>query len=66
MLELLKQRRVWATIITVVIGVLALFKVTWGPDVELVSQAIVDVITLGGAFLTAILALWSYIKPKAE
>lgn len=51
--------------LTLIIGVLSLFNVEWGLDVEGTSDTIVNVVTIGGAFLSAVLALWSYVKPKA-
>jgi hypothetical protein len=66
MLELLKQRRVWVMALTLIIGVLSLFNVEWGLDVEGTSDTIVNVVTIGGAFLSAVLALWSYVKPKPK
>ncbi len=66
MLELLKQRRVWITIIMFVIGALSLFKVTWTPDAEVLADSLVNLITVGGALVSAVLAVWSYIKPKGD
>lgn len=63
-LELLKQRRVWAGIVGIITFVLATLKVTVNVDVPVLT----DLLTaLGGAIsalVTAGLALWSFLKPK--
>lgn len=63
-LELLKQRRVWAGIISGLVFVVGMFGVTWDLD----TQTLVDLLTQLGsaiaALVTAVLALHSYFKPK--
>jgi hypothetical protein len=63
-----EQRRVWAAIVSIVIMALGVFKINLNLD-ESAQQIIVDnisnIATAVGAAITGILAILSYIKPKA-
>jgi hypothetical protein len=63
-LNLLSQRRIWAGIVGVLTFALTIFNSTLQLDVPVLT----DLLTAFGgalsALVTAILALWSYFKPK--
>ncbi|MBI4137446.1 hypothetical protein HY469_05280 [Candidatus Roizmanbacteria bacterium] len=63
-LELIKQRRVWAGIIGVVVFVFAAFN--FSPDID--APVVTDMLTAIGvavaSLVQAVLALWSYLRPK--
>jgi uncharacterized membrane protein len=63
--ELLKQRRVWITILSLASIVLKWFGVEINPDTEtaIIDQTLI-LVSLIPDVINAILALWSYIKPK--
>ncbi len=64
MLELLRQRRIWAGIVAAITIVLTLLKIQFSIDVPVLT----DMLTaFGGALadlIITVLALWSYFKPK--
>ena len=65
MFELLKQRRVWVAILSVLSIVLKMF----GVDIDESTQtAMIDqtmiLVSLVPDAINAVLSLWSYIKPK--
>ena len=64
-LEILKQRRVWAGICALIAFVLPLFGVTATIDVNGAVDAIMKVIEGLSSILAIGLPLWSYFKPKA-
>lgn len=64
MLELLKQRRVWAAVVAAVSIVLSILHIDFQIDVPVVTDLLTS---WGGALADLIvgtLALWSYLKPK--
>ena len=64
MLDLLKQRRIWAGIIAALSIVLSLLKINYQIDVPVLTDLFTS---LGGALAEVIiagLAIWSYFKPK--
>ena len=66
LLELLKQRRVWAAITGFIAFALTLFKFTFEIDVPVLT----DLLTSFGSALSLLissgLALWSYFQPKKQ
>lgn len=63
-LELLKQRRVWAGIIGVVAFVSTTLNLGLGIDVEVLTNLFTQFGLALAALIQALLALWSYFKPK--
>jgi uncharacterized membrane protein len=66
-LELLKQRRVWVAILSILSVVLKIF----GIDIDEQTQtAMIDQTMILASLIpdvfNAVLALWSYIKPKPK
>jgi hypothetical protein len=64
-LELIKQRRLWAGLVGVLAFLLTLLKANCQIDVPVLTDLLT---TAGGAvasLVTALLALWSYFKPKS-
>ena len=64
--ELLKQRRVWISIFSVLSVILKIFGVDISPETEtiIIDQGMI-LVSLIPDVINAILALWSYLKPKA-
>ena len=64
--ELLKQRRIWVTIFSLLSIALKWFGVDIDPDTEtaVIDQTMILVSLIPDA-INAILAIWSYVKPKA-
>lgn len=62
-LELLKQRRVWAGVVSVLVFVLAYFKIEL-PDEATLIDTLTQVGTAVSALIPGLLALWSYFNPK--
>jgi len=63
--ELLKQRRIWVTIFSLLSIALKWFGVEIDPDTEvaIIDQTMILVSLIPDA-INAILAIWSYLKPK--
>ena len=63
--NLLKQRRVWVTILSILSMALKFFGVEFD---DATQTAVIDqtmiLVSLAHDVINAILALWSYIKPK--
>ena len=63
--NLLKQRRVWVTILSILSMALKFFGVEFD---DATQTAVIDqtmiLVSLAPDVINAILALWSYIKPK--
>ena len=64
MLELLKQRRIWASIFSTIAVMLSLFGSNLFIDANGLSDAIVNVIESISALMAIVLPIWSYLKPK--
>ncbi len=60
LLELLRQRRIWVA----VIGVLVMGTGAVEVDPDTTADLIVASVDAGGKAAMAVLALWSYVKPK--
>ena len=60
-----RQRRVWATILGGIVAILQLFGIV-SPDwlVTIAPDLIIKAIEGGMAVVAAVLAIWSYLKPK--
>jgi len=63
-LELLKQRRIWAGIFGAIAIILPMIKVNVDLDVNGLTNAVMDLITAITAISTMILPIISYFKPK--
>jgi LytS/YehU family sensor histidine kinase len=65
--ELLKQRRIWVTIFSLLSIALKWFGVEIDPDTEvaIIDQTMI-LISLIPDVINGILALWSFIKPKPK
>lgn len=62
-MELLKQRRIWASIATIIALVLPLLGYT-DLNPESLTEAIMSVVNGISALVAIILPIWSYLKPK--
>lgn len=65
-LELIKQRRVWASVIGVVLFLAGVFGVDWGVDSTKLTDLVTNVGVAVANLFAAFLALWSYLKPKQK
>ena len=63
-LELLKQRRVWAGIFGSITFLLPVFGVKYDMDVNTLTDLFTNLGLAISALLTAVLPIWSYFKPK--
>lgn len=63
-LNLLSQRRIWASLVGVLMFALGILKVTWDVDVPVLTGLLTDLGTAVSSLIMAGLALWSFIKPK--
>ena len=61
---LLKQRRIWAGIIGVIIVALNIFNVDHSLDTSTLTKLLADLGDSIAAIIMAGLALWSYFRPK--
>lgn len=64
-LELLKQRRIWAAIVWAMTIALAILKINYQIDVPLLTDLLTSFFGALSNLIIAGLALWSYFKPKA-
>ena len=65
-MNLLKQRRVWASLIGSTAIILNMANVNWNMDVLVLTGLLTDT---GGAlavFVVSALSLWSYLDPKKK
>jgi len=63
-LELLKQRRVWATIVGVIAFLLTSFKIEFGVDQGTLTDLLTNIGVAVSSLVSAGLALHSFLKPK--
>ena len=66
LLELAKQRRVWAAFVGVLSFALTVLNVQFQVDVPVLTDLLTS---FGGAFsllASSVLALWSYLSPKVK
>lgn len=63
-LEILKQRRIWVVIISAVMFILSMFGVKPEIDTDTLSGLVINAIEPISQAIIAILAIWSYLKPK--
>ena len=64
MLELLKQRRIWAGIFAAVAFILPLFGKTFNFDVNAATDYAINLVGAVSTVVSGVLAVWSYFKPK--
>lgn len=62
-MELLKQRRIWASIAAVIALALPMFGYT-DLNPESLTESIMSVVNGISALMAIILPIWSYLKPK--
>lgn len=65
-LEILKSRRIWVMIISAVIFILTLFGIQTEVDADTLSGLLVNAIEPISQVVIAVLAIWSYLKPKTK
>lgn len=65
-LEILKQRRIWVVIISAVMFILSLFGIKPEIDTDTLSGLLVNAIEPISQVVIAVLAIWSYLKPKTN
>jgi hypothetical protein len=65
LLELLQQRRIWIAIISVIAFMLDSFQVFHIDNVDLLTDNIMAIVGGVVSIISAVLAIWSYFKPKA-
>lgn len=65
-LEILKQRRVWVVIISAVMFILSMFGMQSEVDADTLSGLVVNAIEPISQVVVAVLAIWSYVKPKKD
>ena len=63
-LTILKNRRVWAGVFGALAFILPLVGVKVNFNVETITDLVIEVVELLLPLISAILALWSYVKPK--
>lgn len=63
-LEILKQRRIWVVIISAVMFILSMFGIKPEIDTDTLSGLVINAIEPISQAIIAILAIWSYLKPK--
>ena len=63
-LDLLKNRRVWAGLVVVVVFILQSLSKQFEIDVPVLTDLLTNFGVALSAFISASLALWSFIKPK--
>ncbi len=64
LLKWLRQRRLWAALVSGGLFVLGMFGVLQNLDAETLTNLLVEVGKAAAALITAVLALHSYLKPK--
>jgi hypothetical protein len=63
--RLIQQRRVWIAVFAAVSFTLKMFGINLDPDAEaVIIDQVMILVSLIPDVLTAIFALWSYIRPK--
>jgi len=65
-LEILKSRRIWVMIISAVMFILTLFGIQTEVDADTLSDLLVNAIEPISQVVIAVLAIWSYLKPKTK
>lgn len=65
-LEILKQRRVWVVIISAVMFILSMFGMQSEVDADTLSGLVVNAMEPISQVVVAVLAIWSYVKPKKD
>jgi hypothetical protein len=66
LLELLKQRRVWAGIFAAITLTLSLFGVSLQMDVNGLTDAVIKLIEAISGLLAVVFPIWSAIKPNLK
>jgi hypothetical protein len=65
LLALLQQRRIWIAIISVIAFMLDSFQVFHIDNVDLLTDNVMTIVGGIVSIITAVLAIWSYLKPKS-
>ena len=65
-LALLSQRRVWASIISALSFLINMLHIEFRIDVPVLTDMLTGIGAALAALISAILALWSYLKPKSQ
>ena len=65
-LEILKSRRIWVMIISAVMFILTLFGIKTEVDADTLSGLFVNAVEPISQVVVAVLAIWSYLKPKTN
>ena len=65
-LELLKQRRVWAGIVSVITFVLTTLNINYTYDVVTLTDLLYAIGQSLSLLIPGLLALWSYLQPKKD